>query len=202
MATNLDEMIEFLSIASNKGFINDNTAYARRTACKKFFDILDPDQKTVEYVGAHLDVIKARFSNLNKDVAGATVEEYARRVQLVINDFTAWKQDRAGWEKSVSAKQSARPAADAEKKPRTSRVEKVKETVSNDIDAATRVVSFPLRKDLDVSVTLPRDGITSQELQRLGLFLLPYVSDFNMTSSGKVIFPGVTGPLSSDADAV
>ena len=64
MTTSLDEVIEFLDIASSKGFINDNTASARKTACVKFFDILEPDQKNVEYVKDNLEIIKTRFTNL------------------------------------------------------------------------------------------------------------------------------------------
>src|SRR4051794_27004779 len=116
MTSSTDEMIEFLGIVGEKGFLNPNTVGARLTASRKFIDILDPEQKTVEYLSENLDVIKARFMNLNKDVAGATVDEYARRVKLVIDDFTEWKVDRGGWEKRNAAKQSARPASDSEKK--------------------------------------------------------------------------------------
>jgi hypothetical protein len=200
MATSLDEPIEFLGIAASKGFLNDNTVQARRTACSKFFDILDPDQKTVEYVLENLDVIKARFSNLNKDVAGTTVNEYGRRVKLVLEDFTAWKADRAGWERSVSAKQSARPAADGEKKAKA-KTEKPKaqpqqQTASGNGAAHqappnpdTRTVTFPIRPDFDLSVTLPRAGISVDELKRLVYFLLPYAQDWEPSQSPRSVFP-------------
>lgn len=198
MATSLDEPIEFLGIAASKGFLNDNTVNARRTACKKFFDILDEDQKNVEYVRDHLDVIKARFTNLNKEVAGTTVDEYARRVQLVLNDFTAWKEDRSGWERAQAAKQTARPAGDGEKKAKTAKPEKkpqVQETpnVNNGgsftSDTAMRTVEFPLRKGVDVKVSLPRDGITMAELRKLAWFLLPYAADFDPEVSPRDTFP-------------
>ena len=47
MTTNLDEPLQFLGIVASKGFWNENTVQARRTACTKFFDILDEDQKNV-----------------------------------------------------------------------------------------------------------------------------------------------------------
>jgi hypothetical protein len=117
MTTSLNEPIEFLDIVANRGTWNDNTVQARRTACKKFFDILEENEKTVEYVSDNLDVIKARYMNLNKDAAGTTVDEYGRRVKLVLDEFAEWKADRTGWEKKHAAKQSARPAGDGEKKP-------------------------------------------------------------------------------------
>jgi len=47
MTTSVDEMIEFLGIAASKGFLNEKHRNARRTACNKLFDILDPEQKNV-----------------------------------------------------------------------------------------------------------------------------------------------------------
>lgn len=196
--TSLDEPIEFLGIAASKGFLNDNTVQARRTACNKLFDILDPDQKTVEYIRENLDVVKARFSNLNKDVAGATIDEYARRVRLVLEDFTAWKADRSGWERNVSAKQNTRPSGDNDKRARTSKTksEKVKPSAAvsgatdvNQAPSQTRVVSFPIRPNFDLSVTLPREGLKVEELKRLVYFLLPYAQDWAPTEAPQTVFP-------------
>lgn len=197
MTTSLDEPIEFLGIAASKGFLNDNTVNARRTACKKFFDILDDEQKNVEYVLEHLDVIKARFMNLNKEVAGATVDEYARRVKLVLDDFTAWKDDRSGWERAQAAKQTARPAGDGEKKakPKAEKKAQPQEQAKPNpgtafaSDTAMRTVEFPLRKGVDVKISLPRDGITMAELKKLAWFLLPYASDFDPEVSPRDTFP-------------
>jgi hypothetical protein len=202
MTTSVDEAIEFLGIAGSKGFLNDNTVNARRTACNKFFDILEPDQKNVEYVRDNLDVIKSRFSNLNKDVAGTTVDEYARRVVLVLNDFTAWKADRAAWERSVSAKQSARPAADGEKRARAPKQEKAKQsqatngnghTAQQEAHPDSRTVTFPIRPDFDVAITLPRSGLTVQELKKLVYFLLPYANDWEPSESPRNVFKMLEG---------
>ena len=196
MTTNVNELTEFLTIAGEQGFLNDNTVSARRTACTKFFDILEPDQKTVEYVRDNLAVIKARFSNLNKEVRGNTVEEYARRVQLVINDFTAWKADRAAWEREVSSRQSARPASDGDKKgkPKDDKVKKQQGNGTAQQDPSNlhrdaRVVTFPIRPDFELQVSLPRDGLTVQELKKLVYFLLPYASDWEPTESPRSVFP-------------
>src|SRR5262245_21858879 len=99
--TSIDEVFEFLGIVATRGTWNDNTVQARRTACNKFFDILDESagEKSVEYVSGNLDVIKARYMNLNKTAAGTTVDEYGRRVMLVLNEFAEWKSDRSAWEK-------------------------------------------------------------------------------------------------------
>jgi hypothetical protein len=175
--------MEFLKIAADKGFLNENTVGARRTACNKFFDILEAGQKNVEYVLANLDIIKSRFSNLNKDVAGTTVDEYARRVQLVLNDFAAWKADRAGWERGVAAKQNGRPGGEGEKKARAPKAEKAAPAEAPKGNPAERVVTFPLRKDFEFKTALPRDGITMLELRKVLWFLLPYTTDFDVSVS-------------------
>ncbi|HUB97144.1 MAG TPA: hypothetical protein VL993_14575 [Stellaceae bacterium] len=190
--TDLAEAMEFLDIAGEKGFVNENTVSARRTACNKFFDILEPGDKTVEYVRGNLDVVKARFANLNKDVRGNTVDEYARRVQIVLNDFTEWKTDRAGWERKVSSRQSARPTGDGDKVVRI-KADKAKtqngasQTGAGNPD--TRVVTFPIRPDFELQVTLPRNGITVQELKKLVYFLIPYATDWEPSESPRNVFP-------------
>ena len=195
MQTSLDEPLEFLGIVGSKGFWNDNTVQARRTACKKFFDILDEDQKNVEYVRDNLDVIKSRYMNLNKDAAGTTVDEYGRRVKLVMDEFTEWKVDRSAWEKKNAAKQ-ARPAGDGQRKPKAEKLNSQAAAAPNGANGAnheepkpaTRTVSFPIRPDFDLSVTLPRDGIRVDELKRLLYFLLPYAQDWEPTQSPRSVF--------------
>src|ERR1051326_820265 len=76
--TPITEMTDFLDIAVKQGFLNDNTVAARRTAVNKFAEIIDVENRTVEYLHDNLDVVKTRFSNLNKEVRGNTVDEYAR----------------------------------------------------------------------------------------------------------------------------
>lgn len=194
MTTNLDEPLQFLDIVASKGFWNENTVQARRTACAKFFDILDEDQKSVEYVIDNLDVIKGRYMNLNKAAAGSTVDEYGRRVKLVLDQFTEWKADRSAWEKNNAAKQTARTADDGEKKSKA----KAEKSKAQGNGAATpdpvntnpeaRVVTFPIRPDFDMQVTVPRAGLTVQELKKLVYFLLPYVQDWEPTDSPRSVF--------------
>ena len=48
---------------------------------------------------------------------------------------------------------------------------------------AVRRVSFPIRPGLNVEMTLPAQGLTLKELQRLGLFLYPYCTDIDQDRS-------------------
>lgn len=194
------EVIEFLDIVSDKGFLNANTAGSRKTACKKLFGVLDDEQQTVEYVLGNIDVVKARFSNLNKSVSGNTVDMYGQRVLLALNGFLQWRDDRAGWEKSVSTKRSTRSVS-GDKKTRSRAPRKQRKTpraqegAGRKIDSGqetqdrgVRLVKFPLRTDFELEVKLPRNGLTVAELQRVAYFLLPYTSDWEPTASPRDMF--------------
>ncbi len=197
MTTSLDEPMEFLGIVASRGSWNDNTIQARRTACNKFFDILEEGEKNVEYVHENLDVIKARYLNLNKEMAGATVDEYGRRVKLVMDEFTEWKADRSAWEKKNAAKQNGRPAADAEKKPKV-KAEKVKaEPVNSTLNAqasggftadpSLRTIEFPVRNG-EARITIPRD-FTMADVKKIAWGLMTYASDFDPEVSTRESFP-------------
>ena len=203
MAT-VNEVIDFLDIVSSKGFLNANTAGARKTACRKFFDILDDNERTVEFVRDNLESVKARFSNLNKAVAGKTVDEYGRRVHIVLKDFAEWQQDRSGWERRVSTKRTARPSRDGEKKQRrasrnrkTSKARTDSQGRSNaeqvQPDSGFRTVKFPIRDDFDLEIKLPKDRLTVAELQKVAFFLLPYTRDWEPTTPPGSVFPMVQG---------
>lgn len=200
MATSIgstDDVVQFLTIIETQGYLNDNTAQARRTACAKLFSVLDEGQRTVEYVRDNIESIKTRFQNLNREIRGTTIEEYGRRVVLAIADFERWTTDRAGWERDAGSrgvKDTKSSASDGEKKQRPPRAEKSNNTDSTASAAAapdpdSRTVSFPLRPAFEVTVKLPRDGITMAELRRIAWFLLPYATDFDPSESPRAQFP-------------
>ncbi len=185
--SSLDDLIKFLTIAEKQGFINEHTAQARRTACSKLFSVLEPDQRNVEYVRNNLEGIKTRFQNLNREVRGGTVEEYGRRVQLVLDSYTVWSTDRAEWERTAGSKGAKSTTTEsAEKKPRANKQEK--KTAEPETDPDSRTVSFPLRPGFDLTITLPRDGITVKELKKLLYFLLPYTKDWEPTGTPQQVF--------------
>lgn len=176
----LDDVFQFLEIAAKKSHLNENTVQARRTACNKLFELLEDDQKTVEYVRENLDVLKSRFSNKYKDVSGQTVGEYARRVKLVLDDFDSWSTDRAAWERSVSTKQAVRAPREEDRKQRTDRPKgSSKPSPTDNGGADTITASFPFSQGRKVTVILPTEGLSMGELKRLGYFLLPYANDWN-----------------------
>lgn len=191
-STPLSDVSSFLEVAEKKDYFNAHTIQSRRVACNKFFEILDEDQQTVEYVSQNLDVIKARFTNRYPEVRGNTIEVYAQRVRLVFNDFLAWKADRAAWERDIAARQSNRATnGDGEKRARP---ERAKASASpppradSDESPDMRMVKIPLPAGVDVEVKIPRD-LSKSDLKRVLWALLPYAKDFDPDVSPQVTFP-------------
>jgi hypothetical protein len=183
--TPLSEVFDFLDFAEGKHFWNDNTVQARRTACKKLFDIIDDEsRRTVEYVSENLEVLKKRFSNMYTDVRGATIEEYGRRAQLVLTGFSEWKTDRPKWEREQAAKESSRPADDSERRARTARSAKPAQNGHQPDTGTTRTVTIPVRPSVDLTITMPKEGLKVEDLQKLAYFLLPYASDWQPPAGG------------------
>lgn len=190
MTIPLTEVSDFLEVASKKNFFNEHTIQSRRVACNKFFEILDEDQKNVEYVRDNLDVVKARFTNRYTEVRGHTVDVYANRVLLVLKDFLAWKADRSAWERAVAARQSARAtAAEGEKHTRAEKPRPAAASApSSQDDPDTHTVKIPLPGGRQVVIDLPR-ALTVKDLQRVLWALLPYASDWDPSVSPRQTFP-------------
>lgn len=177
----LDSVLDFLGTTAKQGYINDNTALGRKTACAKLFEVLEDDHKTVAYVRDNIDVIKTRFQNLNKDVRGGTVDEYARRALFAVNDYMKWMADRGAWEREAGSR--GKPAGDGEKKAKTPKVEKQVETAAPTavVNANTRMVAIPIRPDFDVSTAIPKD-ITINEVRKIAYVLAGYVVNYDPTA--------------------
>jgi hypothetical protein len=191
--TPLDEIFPFLDYAQNKGFINKNTVLGRRTACNKLFSVLDPEQKSAEYLRDHMDVVKKRYQNLNAGTTGLTIDEYARRVIAVLTDFFVWKEDRGGWERQITSK-SIREAKKIKKESNLSREEcsevkqdrgNINESVDNEV---FRHVTFPLRADLEGQIRVPRKGLSKAEVMRYLMVLLSHCSELHDVKPADVEF--------------
>jgi hypothetical protein len=140
---------------------------------------------------------------------------YKSRLKSTLEDFVAWNKDAVGWERSVlekanqfkkekSAKAAAAAAAAAtaaSATPPPAEEKKVQrpphrpQTISNPLvraseSAGSRKVSFPIRNDFNVEVTIPSDGLSSKELLKLGLFLFPYCKD--LESREESVWSGIS----------
>jgi hypothetical protein len=175
----LDDVQDFLTTTGKQGYVNENTALGRRTACAKLFAVLEPDQLSVAYVLDNMESIKKRFQNLNKDVRGGTVDEYARRVLFAVNDYVKWKADRGAWEREAGTRGKA--AGDGEKKAKAPKAEKQVASATPVVSANTRLVAVPIRADFDVSFVIPKD-INIHEVRKIAYVLAGMIVDHDPTT--------------------
>jgi len=175
----LDEVQKMHDTVTDQGFMNSNTAGSRKIAVSRLAEVLEPDNRTCEYVLNNLDIVKHRFQNLNDKMTGATVDVYAKRAVLAINDYLSWKKDRLAWEKGAANKGTK--SNDGEKKAKPAKVEKQVETApAAVVNSNTRLVAVPIRADFDVSMVIPKD-ITINEVRKIAYVLAGMVANYDPT---------------------
>jgi hypothetical protein len=192
-----EEVIKFLEFAGRKSILNEHAIHNRMTACHNLFGGLNEEEDNLDYILSNLDVLVNRFRNKNNNVLSTTLKVYKSRVKSSIEDFKAWSADPFAWERSVTDKAKLAAASERaknkvekkqpvkagrlSKQARTSDSEQglVQAIVISKSPEGARRVAFPIRNDFCVEMTLPPEGITLRELQRLGLFLYPYCKDID-----------------------
>lgn len=168
----VDDLLEFLGHAGDKGLMPAATASALAVATRTVLAVLDgaerDDVRRLDLAG----VIK-RFTNKRaKDFSQSSLKEYARRVHRAIELFVGWREDPANF----TIKTRATPVG--RKKDRSSR----DETVADAADpkgawaAAPQTEgsyqsSFLIRPGVVVTlVNVPTD-LTAAEVKRLTKFV-------------------------------
>jgi hypothetical protein len=174
----LDEVLDFLTTVTKQGFINENTAGARRTAIAKLSEVLEANQRNCDYVLANIDTIKVRMQNLAKDVRGGTIDAYANRATFAITEYQKWMSDRSGWERD-SASRNRAPAENGEKKTKVFRPTMGSKAVG------AHTMQIRLQSGFDVSVTLPNGEFTQADVARIAYFLRGVATDFDPFTNGR-----------------
>lgn len=187
-----EEIVKFLEFAGRKLILNEHAVNCRLTACNNLFSVLNEEEDNADHILKNLDVLVNRFRNRNTTVQPSTLKVYKSRVKSSIEDFKAWSADPFAWERAVTDKARVQSL---ERKDRKKKAPKVKEkatvVVEETVETTTvvmaekptnpghgpRRVSFPIRPDFAVELTLPPEGITLKEMHRIGLFLYPYCTD-------------------------
>lgn len=190
------EVLNYLEFARDKEWITDDAMHCRLTACNKMFTVLEEDERNADYVLKHLNVLTQRFREKNKGARPNTVKVYKSRLKSSLEEFLSWSQDPIGWEHSIeqlqkqgrgegrsgkegiSAGQSPGKRLSAILKDRKKAVRNERLLLRRGVGAVSpRKVSFPLRSDFELEMTVPQDGLTAKELLRIGLFLYSFCAD-------------------------
>lgn len=194
-----EEVVKFLEFAGRKSILNEQAINCRLTACHNLFSVLNEDEDSTDYILQNLDLLINRFRNKNNNVRASTLKVYKSRVKSSLEDFRAWSADPFAWERAVTDKARANGMESRREKKEKKEVgvpvepkqeTKKKKTVDREVAdrptpsvGSTRMVSFPIRANFSVEMSLPADGLTLKELQRIGLFLYPYCTDIDQEKS-------------------
>ena len=201
-----EEVIKFLEFAGRKSILSEQAINCRLTACNNLFSMLNEDEDNLEYILSNLDVLVNRFRNRNTAVQPSTLKVYKSRVKSSLEDFKAWSADPFAWERAVTdkarvtqlehrreKKKKVAAPTEGETKSAPSSTKKATQKPSEKTEtpvlvselpaSAMRKVSFPIRSDFSVEMTLPPEGLTLKELHRIGLFLYPYCKDIDPTET-------------------
>ena len=207
-----EEVIKFLEFAGRKHILSEQAVNCRLTACNNLFSVLNEDEDGLDYILSNLDVVVNRFRNSNTNVQPSTLKVYKSRVKSSLEDFKAWSADPFAWERAITDKARAAkldqrreqkrkaktvaetapapaPRKRADRKPAAEPVATPPVAAQTAIEplestnGVSRRVSFPIRGDFSVEMTLPPEGLTLKELHRIGLFLYPYCNDIDPAES-------------------
>ena len=152
------DLIQFWEKKGKDGTLNTNTASAICVACKKVLSVL-PHWRSHDIAKIDLEAILNRFTSEWKDkLAPATIDSYRGRFEYALNYYRAFLKDPLHWHPEITPR-SASPS-------------------SVDASGGNAVANhrFPLRSDLDVAFSLPRD-LSFAEATRLSAFITALAID-------------------------
>lgn len=168
----VDDLLDFLAHAGDKGLMPAATASALGVATRKVLSVLDsPEREDVRRLD--VDGVIKRFTNKRaKEFNPTSLKEYGRRVHRAIDLFLSWRADPANFTVKTRATSTAR------KKDRPSRPETVTREIDQKDDSATAPrddggyqSSFPIRPGTVVTVLNIPSDLTPAEAERLAKFV-------------------------------
>jgi len=171
-AYSLDDLLDFLDHASDRGLMPAATAQALAVASRNVLAVLS-DQEKKDVSQQDLDAVIKRFNNKRaKDFSPSSLKEYGRRLHRAVGLFLKWRDDPANFTVKTRATTVAR------KKDRSS--------VAEDADSPTSLIgssstlptapgtyqsSIPVRPGAVVTLSNVPYDLTKAEAERLAEFV-------------------------------
>lgn len=168
-AYSVDDLLEFLDHAGDRGLMPAATAQALAVASRNVLGVLTEDEKN-NLNGQDLEAVIKRFNNKRaRDFNPSSLKEYGRRVHRAIDLFLKWREDPANFTVKTRATTAAR------KKGKAAEIE-ITDTPSPINDVAvqrpgTYHSSFPVRPGVVVTLANVPEDLTKAEAQRLAEFI-------------------------------
>ena len=178
----LDDLLDFLSHAGERGLLPAATAQAMAVATRNVFSVLDEGERAALPFDDLEGVIR-RFTNKRaRDFNPASLKEYGRRVRKAVEMYLQWKADPANFTVKTRVtstskrkeKGGGRPAAGMQPGVASDEAERGTAAAAAPSVAATASgyqTAFPVRPGHVVVVAnLPHD-LSSSEAERLAQFI-------------------------------
>ncbi len=107
-AYSLDDLLDFLDHAGDRGLMPTATAQALAVASRNVLGVLT-EQERLDLSRQDLDGVIKRFNNKRaKDFSPSSLKEYARRVHRAVELFLTWREDPANFTVKTRATTGAR----------------------------------------------------------------------------------------------
>lgn len=170
-AYSVDDLLEFLDHAANRGLMTAATAQALAVASRNVLGVLSAEEKA-DLSHLDIDAVVKRFVNKRaKDFNPSSLKEYGRRVRRSIELYGNWRQDPASFSIKTRINGSG-----SRRKPKDAVDDGQGAQVSREDSAPARVAgtyqsSFPVRPGLVVTLqNVPKD-LSAAEADRLANFI-------------------------------
>ncbi len=167
-AYSVEDLLEFLDHASDRGLMPAATAQALAVASRNVMGVLGEQERT-DLRSQNLDAIIKRFNNKRaKDFTPSSLKEYGRRVHRAVALFLQWREDPANFTVKT------RTTGTARKRDQGGEAADGGDNHFADVTAPTRSTyssSVPVRPGVVVTLTnLPHD-LSKAEAERLAAFI-------------------------------
>lgn len=168
-AYSLDDLLDFLTHAGNRGMMPAATASALAVAARNVFGVLTDDERQ-DLSRISVAAAVKRFNNKRaKEFSSSSLKEYGRRVQRAIALFLEWRENPAGFSpktratKGSAGKRRPSPPPDDLALPDT--------TAAAATATGGYASSFPIRADWVVTVSNIPSDLKAAEAERLARFV-------------------------------
>lgn len=181
-AYSMEDLLDFLAQASDRGLMPAATATALSVASRNVLGMLPEDEKR-DVRALDIDSVIKRFQNKRaRDFSPGTLKEYGRRLQRAISLFTDWRDDPANFSvktrtTTISAPKNRKKKGSGSGRPEdlTPNGEEVAPPPARQVPASEGggyQSAFPVRPGRVVILdNLPSD-LTKAEAERLAQFIM------------------------------
>lgn len=169
-AYSVDDLLDFLDHAGDRGLMPAATAQALAVASRKVTDVLTEQEKK-DLSGQGLDAIIKRFNNKRaRDFNPSSLKEYGRRVHRAVDLFLKWREDPANFTVKTRATSADRKKGKLAEIADATGVAHAEEDLPPERQG-TYHSSFPVRPGVVVTLANVPVDLTKGEAQRLAEFV-------------------------------